>query len=205
METKIEINNLCPMIAVISAGKTSILKVIFDVDFLEATAGVGTKFVNIIRYNPEVGKNPKFYHLKLKNLGNGDYEYYKDPKFKEVIGKENIKEKNKQLNEAFKKTDKTSYEDLFYMIEVGEVNFIKDKEYLKNYDLVDIPGVNEYNPDEDKTNQKPSEPSNSEDLPPPPFDINFEEEDKNKIEDKKPNVKDKQKKQLFMILWKMKC
>ena len=192
MEQKIEIKNLCPMIAVISAGKTSILKVIYDVDFLEATAGVGTKFVNIIRYNPEVGKNPKFYHLILKNLGNGEYEYYKDPKFNVVIGKENIKEKNKELNEQFKKTDKTSYEDLFYMIEVGEVNFIKDKEYLKNFDLVDIPGVNEYNPDEDKSNQKPSDTNNYE--APPPFDIDFDTDENNKIEDEKQKEKDKQKK-----------
>ena len=174
METKIEIKNLCPMVAMISAGKTSILKVIFDIDFLEANAGVGTKFINIIRYNPAVGKNPKFYHLKLKNIGNGDYEYYKDPNFKEVIGKENIKQKNIDLNAEFRKKD-VPYEDLFYMIEVGEVSFIKDKEYLKNYDLVDVPGVNEYNPEEDKANEKPSQ-DNAEDLPPPPFDINFEEE-----------------------------
>ena len=175
------------MIAVISAGKTSILKVIFDVDFLEATAGIGTKFVNIIRYNPEVGKNPRFYHLKLKNLGNGDYDYYKDPNFKEVIGKENIKQVNKTLNEEFKqKNSPNSYEELFYMIEVGEVNFIKDKEYLKNYDLVDIPGVNEYNPDEDKSNQKPSE-KKTEDLPPPPFDIDIDEFEEDQKEEKKEN------------------
>ena len=84
---KIEIKNLCPMIAMISAGKTSILNTIYDIDFLETSAGIGTKFVNIIRYNPEVGKNPKFYHLILKDIGNGDYEYYKDTKT-EIIGKE---------------------------------------------------------------------------------------------------------------------
>ena len=30
------------------------------------------------------------------------------------------------------------------MVEVGQINLIEDKEYLKNYDLVDIPGVSEY-------------------------------------------------------------
>ena len=45
------------MIAIISAGKTSILKFIFDIDLLEAIA-IGTKFINIIEYNPSVGKNP---------------------------------------------------------------------------------------------------------------------------------------------------
>ena len=161
--TKIEIKNLCPMIALICAGKTSLLKVFFDVDFLEATAGIGTKFVNIIRYNPDVGKNPKFYHLILKNLGNGNYEFYKDPKM-EIIGKENIKVINKTLNEQYK-NKQFKYEDLFYMIEVGEVSFIKDKEYLKNYDLVDVPGVNEYNPDIEFSSEKPSK--NNAGAPPP--------------------------------------
>ena len=192
---KIEIKNLCPMVAMISAGKTSILKVIFDIDFLEANAGVGTKFINIIRYNPSVGKNPRFYHLKLKNLGNGDYEYYKDPDFKEVIGKENIKQKNEDLNAEFRKKE-MPYEDLFYMIEVGEVNFINDKEYLKNYDLVDVPGVNEYNPEEDKINEKPSE-NKTEDLPPPPFDLEIEDLEENKIEDEnsQQNIQKPQKKE----------
>ena len=178
METKVEIKNLCPMIAMISAGKTSILKVIYDIDFLEATSGIGTKFVNIIRYNPEVGKNPKFYHLKLKNIGNGNYEFYKDYNFKEIIGKDNIRQKNISLNSEFKKRTDVPYEELFYMIEVGEANFIEDKEYLKNYDLVDIPGVNEYNPNEDKKETtKPSE-QKTEDLPAPPFDIDFDDEKK---------------------------
>ena len=153
--TKIEVKNLCPLIAMISAGKTSILRVIFDVDFLEASAGIGTKFVNIIRYNPDVGKNPKFYHLKLKDIGNGDYDYYKDPDFKEVIGKQEIKQSNEKINQELK--NKTvPYEELFYMIEVGECGFIEDKEYLKNYDLVDIPGVSEFNVDQ-TPEEKPTE------------------------------------------------
>ena len=150
---KIEIKNLCPMIAMISAGKTSILNTIYDIDFLETSAGIGTKFVNIIRYNPEVGKNPKFYHLILKPIGNGDYEYYKDTKT-EIIGKEEIKKKNKQKNEELKEKD-IPYSELFYMIEVGECNIIEDKEYLKNFDLVDVPGVSEYKlPDKLKLNEE---------------------------------------------------
>ena len=176
METKVEIKNLCPMIAMISAGKTSILKVIYDIDFLEATSGIGTKFVNIIRYNPEVGKNPKFYHLKVKNIGNGNYEFYKDSNFKEIIGKDNIRQKNISLNSEFKKRTDVPYEELFYMIEVGEANFIEDKEYLKNYDLVDIPGVNEYNPNEDKKETTKLSEQKTEDLPAPPFDIDFDDE-----------------------------
>ena len=138
---KVSINNLCPMLAVISAGKTSILKVLFDIDFLTSSAGIGTKFVNIIRYNPEVGNCPKFYHLILRKTRNDEYEFYKD-NYTEIIGKKEIEEKNKKLNDEFKNRD-IPFQDLFYMVEIGEANFI-DKEYLKYYDLVDIPGVSEY-------------------------------------------------------------
>ena len=129
------------MLAVISAGKTSILKVLFNINFLISSSGIGTKFVNIIRYNPEVGNNPKFYHLFLRKNENNDYEYYKDES-SEIIGKSQIKERNIQLNDKFKNKE-VPYNNLFYMVEVGESYFL-DKEYLKNYDLVDIPGVSEY-------------------------------------------------------------
>ena len=141
IQQKIIIKNLCPMLAVISAGKTSILKVLFGIEFLTSSAGIGTKFVNIIRYNPEVGNEPRFYHLILRKTRDDEYEYYKDEP-SEIIGKKEIEEKNRELNDEFKNKE-IPMEDLFYMVEVGEANFI-DKEYLKNYDLVDIPGVSEY-------------------------------------------------------------
>ena len=36
------------------------------------------------------------------------------------------------------------YEDIFYMTELNEVEFIKDKEYLLTHDICDIPGLSEY-------------------------------------------------------------
>ena len=154
--SKVELRNLCPMIAMISAGKTSILRVIYDIDFLEVSAGIGTKFVNIIRYNPEVGNNPKFNHLILKKTGNLKYEYYIDPEFKEVVGAKKIEEKNKELNEKYKNQKNIPYEELFYMVEVGNTNLIEDKEYLKSYDLVDIPGVSEYRGNENDKDEAPA-------------------------------------------------
>jgi len=142
--SKVEINYLCPMIAMISSGKTKTLRVIYDIDFLEVSAGIGTKFVNIIRYNPKVGNEPKFYHLLVKKLFRGKYEFYKDPNFKDVIGSENIKKLIKELNEKYKSKENIPYEDLFYMVEVGHPKLISDEEYLKKFDLVDIPGLSEY-------------------------------------------------------------
>ena len=61
------------------------------------------------------------------------------------------------------------------MIKVGEVSLKKDKENLKSYDLVFVPGVNEYNLEKDNINEKPSK-DKAKGLPPPPFCVNFEEE-----------------------------
>ena len=189
MESKIEIKNLCPMIAMISSGKTSILKVIFDIDFLEAVSGIGTKFINIIRYNPSVGKNPKFYHLILKKIGD-DYEFYKDSNFPEIVGKDNICQKNKDLNAEYKNRKDVPYEELFYMVEVGEANFIEDKKYLENYDLVDIPGINEYNPEISQSQtitEKPSEEVKENLSAPIPLFIEEDFEDKDENKEKKDN------------------
>lgn len=152
---KIEIRNLSPMLAMISAGKTSILKAILNIDFLEATAGIGTKFVNIIRYNPEVGKNPKFYHLIVKKENN-EYNFYKDPSYNPITGGEKILKENMRLNEKYKKDKKIPYEELFFMIEIGHTNMITDQLYLKNYDLVDIPGVSEYRENDSDKGEAPS-------------------------------------------------
>ena len=61
---KIEIKNLVPVAAKISAGKSKLLNVLYNIQFLECKAGIATKFINILRYNPKI-KKPLFYHLKL--------------------------------------------------------------------------------------------------------------------------------------------
>ena len=61
----IEERKIVPLVAMISAGKSHLLNVLYNIDFLECKAGIGTKFVNIIRYNPEI-KEPRFYHLLLE-------------------------------------------------------------------------------------------------------------------------------------------
>ena len=148
MNQKININNLTPVIATISAGKTSFLNAVYNIKFLEVSRQIGTKFVNIIRYNPKLGKTPKFYHLIVKkNSRTKDYDFYKDTN-SEVIGDEKIAKKNAEINAELKKRN-FLFEDIFYMTEVGEVSLIKDEEYLNNYDLVDIPGLSEYLPSEE--------------------------------------------------------
>ena len=138
---KIEIRKIVPIAAMISAGKSKLLNVLFNFDFLECKAGIGTKFVNILRYNPNI-EQPRFFHLKVK-YENGKYIFYKDPKSEIKIGEKEIIEENKNINNVLAASLKIEYKDIFYMTEVNEVKFIKDKEYLLTHDLCDIPGLNE--------------------------------------------------------------
>ena len=148
----IEERKLIPIIGKISAGKTKLLKVLLDVDFLESKSGICTKFVNIIRYNPNI-KEPIFYHLKIKKNKKGKIIFYKDLSIKEVKGVENIKTKNIELNKKLSSPDlNENCEEIFYMTEIRDIPNIKDKEYLKTHDIVDIPGLSEYNQIKDNNN-----------------------------------------------------
>jgi len=180
---EIEIKNLCPMIAMISAGKTSLLKVLFDIDILESSPGIGTKFVTIIRYNPNLKDDPKFYQLKLTNIGGDNYTFAKI-KSTEIVGKENIKENIIKLNAKLKLND-VPFNELFYLLELGNINFIEDKYYLLNYDLVDIPGVSEYISQEKTPDGNTPTPTPENDSPPTPIQtpLSFEKPNNNNTDE----------------------
>ena len=140
---KIEYRKIVPIAAMVSAGKSMFLNVLFNFNILECKAGIATKFVNILRYNPNIN-SPCFYHLKIVKEGN-DYIFYKDPNSEEVSGEEKIKEEIKNINNELAAKLKIEYEDLFYMTEINEAPFFRDKDYLLSHDLCDIPGLSEYN------------------------------------------------------------
>ena len=119
-------------------------------DYLEATPEVTTKIVTIIRYNTQV-KNPKFFKLILKKEENNNYSFYKKND-SEIIGKEKIRDEVKRLNKELQPKE-PKYEDIFYMLEIGQVNFIEE-EFLKNNDLADVPGVSENIKHEDLNKNK---------------------------------------------------
>ena len=139
---KIEERKIIPIAAMISAGKSKFLNVIFNNEFLECKAGIGTKFVNILRYNPNIPK-PIFYHLIVENE-NGKYVFYKDPNSEVKEGEKDIIEENKNINSKLADSSTVKYEDIFYMTEVNKVEFIEDKNFLLNHDFCDIPGLSEY-------------------------------------------------------------
>ena len=145
--SEIEQRKIVPIAAKISAGKSSLLNVIYNIDFLECKAGIGTKFVNILRYNPNI-EEPCFYHLKLEKKKEGGYIFKRDKDYEIKFGKKAIIEENKNVNQILAASPGYNYEDLFYITELNETGFIKDKEYLLTHDLCDIPGLSEYQADQ---------------------------------------------------------
>ena len=139
---KIEERKIIPIAAMISAGKSLLLNMILNIKFLESKTDIGTKFVNILRYNPRIDK-PKFYHLKIKEE-NGKYVFYKDPDFEPKIGEENIMEENKKINYMQQKANRVNYDNIFYMTEINSLGFLRDEQYMLTHDLCDIPGLSEY-------------------------------------------------------------
>ena len=138
----IEERKIVPIAAVISAGKSLILNLVLNIKFLESKTDIGTKFVNILRYNPKIDK-PQFYHLKVVNE-KGKYIFYKDPDFEPKIGEDNIIEENKKINFVLSKLKNISYDEIFYMTEINNIGFLKDEKYMLTHDLCDIPGLSEY-------------------------------------------------------------
>ena len=139
----IEKRKIVPIVAKISSGKSFLLNVIYNIDFLECKAGICSKFVNILRYNPKL-EQPCFYHLKIEEQNKNEYIFKRDSNYEIKFGKSSIIEENKNINQFLAASPQIKYEDIFYMTELNEVEFIKDKEYLLTHDLCDIPRLSEY-------------------------------------------------------------
>ena len=161
---KIEPRKIVPVAAMISAGKSKLLNVLYNINFLECKEGIGTKFVNLLRYNPDI-EVPCFYHLKFEKEGE-NYIFYKDLSQEIYKGVESIIEANKKINKELDNKNDFNYEDIFYMTEINNIPFIKDKEYLLKHDLCDIPGLSEYQKTrkEDDNKQKEQKEENKEEV-----------------------------------------
>ena len=160
---KFETRKIVPIAAMISAGKSKLLNVILNINFLESKSGIGTKFVNILRYNPDIAQ-PIFYHLIIKNE-KGKYSFFKDNEYKIIEGGEKIMEENMKINKELYEKETIDYNNIFYVTEINSLGFIKDANYMLTHDLCDIPGLSEYQT-QNKTNdqQKEEAKENQEDL-----------------------------------------
>ena len=145
---QIEMRKIVPVCSMIGSGKSKLLNVLFNIDFLEVNGENGTKFVNLLRYNPTL-KQPKFFHLKLIKK-NDEFLFYKDLSKKEIIGNNDIKKEIKSTNEYITAHQDIKLNELFYMTEINDAPFIEDKLYLLNHDLCDMPGFKSYISDDNK-------------------------------------------------------
>ena len=109
------------IVGAISSGHGT--RYIYNMDLLECKAGIGTKFVNILRYNPNI-EEPRFFHLLVKKEGE-KYVFYKDSLYKEIVGTERIKNENININQILSKEKNYNYENIFYMTEINKSPFIK--------------------------------------------------------------------------------
>ena len=134
-EVKIEMRKGIIVIGMISSGKSTFLNSLLGITYLEAKDDITTKFVCVIRYNPNL-KEPIFYHLKIIREEE-EYTFIKEGK--EFIGVEEIVSKISQINcdEASKEP---KYDNLFYMLETNISN-IENKDFLQTHDFYDIPGL----------------------------------------------------------------
>ena len=167
----------------VNAGKSKFLNVLYNISYLECKTGISTRNVNILRYNPNI-KQPCFYHLKIEKKGD-NYIFYKDLTFDIIEGGKNIIEANKNINESLWAQPETKYDDLFYMTEINEIPFIKDKEYLQTHDLCDIPGLSEYQKNKNneiKEKEKEKNKENSEDKNIEKKEVDFEDDIFQKID-----------------------
>ena len=137
----IKSRKLVPIIGMKSTGKSKFLNTLYNIDFLGSKAGTGTKIVNILRYNPYI-ETPCFYHIQIFKKDN-DYIFYKDPKRETIFGKEKIAKEIKNINNQLNDKSKIEYIDKFYMTEINEAPFFRDKSYLFEHDLCDIPSLSE--------------------------------------------------------------
>ena len=79
-----------------SVGKSKLINVILNIIFLESDSNITTKFVNILKYKPEI-MEPIFYRLKFHEE-NKDYIFYKDPSYKTKKGDKVLIEENKNID-----------------------------------------------------------------------------------------------------------
>ena len=155
--TKVQLKKAIPIIGAISSGKSFFVDSLLGLDILESESKITTKFVCIIQHHKNL-KEPRFYQINLseKDLDENNMMVYEGTLKGDIItGHEKIKTKIKEINNLQKNipNDQIKYEDLFYVLEI-QIKNIKNEKLLDNYDFYDIPGLDEYIPDQEEDKNK---------------------------------------------------
>ena len=139
-----EARKILSVIGNISTGKSSFLNYLLGSDILQTGDGLKTRFIVIIRHTEN--DEPVLSHIiRKRNLYEDLYIKVEDKQGKiEYKGKKEIIEKINSLNILLKKDEderKLDYANHLYLLETRIKN-IHNQDFLNNFDLADIPGLN---------------------------------------------------------------
>ena len=70
MTTDMKIKNICPVIGMISSGKSTILNTLFNMDYLEASPDVTTKIINLNLQKIVIRSKFFAIYIKINLIGN---------------------------------------------------------------------------------------------------------------------------------------
>ena len=141
------VRDCVPIIGSISSGKSTFLNSLISVkeDLLEEGLQTTTKFICVIRHNKEIVE-PEFHKISIQKEDNKKY-YSKIGE--RIKGKNDIQKAIKSINlnikNIFNEKD-IDISNLFYLLEIN-ISFAKETTFFENYDLIDIPGLDEANTD----------------------------------------------------------
>ena len=130
-----------PIIGPISCGKSTFLNSLISIkeDLLEEGLQTTTKFLCIIRNNKKLIE-PEFYKVSIKKIE--EKIFYKEVGSR-IKGKNNIQKEIRLINSNLQK-ECFDVSNFIYLLEVN-IAFAKETNFFENYDLVDIPGLDEAN------------------------------------------------------------
>ena len=150
-----------PIFGKISSGKSTLLNYILNLHgIFETNYNVSTRFVCIIRHNPNLLDGPKIYNVSVSERG----EYIKDgqkiklwnfEKEEEIKG--NIKEIIEKRNHALGKSEfsKSDWKKYFMILEANIPLFREfNYRFSELFEFMDIPGLNEYTNNNDDINKQ---------------------------------------------------
>ena len=144
-----EARKILSVIGNISTGKSSFLNYLLGSDILQTGNDLKTRFIVIIRHTEN--DEPVLSHIIRKRSAYEDvYIKVEDSQGKtEYKGKREIIEKIDSLNVLLKKDEdegKLDYANYLYLLETRIKN-IHNQDFLNNFDLADIPGLNNMSKD----------------------------------------------------------
>ena len=147
-----------PVFGKISSGKSTLLNYLLCLHgVFETDYNISTKFVCIVRHNPNLGKIPKIYEVSVSKRGEyrkGDkvYNLWNFDKGKEIPGdvKETIEKRNHELE---KLGYRDSHWEKYFLILEANIPLFRGKNaiYSDLFEFMDIPGLNEFNENKKET------------------------------------------------------